>query len=168
MTFRTLVEADLRRATRLIVKVQDEIDPQFRIATPQGDYWIAVTLPPDDAGRAAILNQVGLFMAWKRALAFTLATELYEPDAAYCASIAPRERYSCIARIRRGPKPWTEDNFGPTEWLPGAAIDPAVVSLLPAGPRPMTPKDISGLQTWFGVSGRFPAVHIESREVRGI
>ena len=40
---RELVEADLRRALRIIIKIQDEIDPQFRIATPEGDYWIAVT-----------------------------------------------------------------------------------------------------------------------------
>jgi hypothetical protein len=46
-TFKELVEADLRRAARLVIKVQDEIDPQFRIATPEGDYWIAVTLPQD-------------------------------------------------------------------------------------------------------------------------
>ena len=37
-TFKELVEADLRRAARLIIKVQDEVDPQFRIATPEGDY----------------------------------------------------------------------------------------------------------------------------------
>ena len=46
-TFKDLVEADLRRAVRLITKLQDEIDPQFRIATPEGDYWIALQLPPD-------------------------------------------------------------------------------------------------------------------------
>ncbi len=46
--FRELVEADLRRPARLIIKIQDEIDPQFRIATPEVDYWIAVTLPSGD------------------------------------------------------------------------------------------------------------------------
>jgi hypothetical protein len=35
---RAFVEADLRRAARLIIKVQDEIDPQFRFSTPEGDY----------------------------------------------------------------------------------------------------------------------------------
>lgn len=35
---RALVEADLRRAARLAIKIQDEIDPQFRVATPGGDY----------------------------------------------------------------------------------------------------------------------------------
>ena len=31
--FREMVEADLRRAARLVIKVHDEIEPQFRIAT---------------------------------------------------------------------------------------------------------------------------------------
>ena len=44
-SFRDLIEADLRRAARLIVKVQDELDPQLRVATPTGDWAIAVTLP---------------------------------------------------------------------------------------------------------------------------
>ena len=44
-TFRQYVEADLRRVARLIIKVQDEIDPQFRFSTPEGDYHLAVTLP---------------------------------------------------------------------------------------------------------------------------
>ena len=44
---RELVEADLRRAARLIIKIQVEIDPQVRIATPEGDYSIGVTLPPN-------------------------------------------------------------------------------------------------------------------------
>jgi hypothetical protein len=33
-TFRDFIEADLRRAARLIIKVQEELDPQIRIATP--------------------------------------------------------------------------------------------------------------------------------------
>jgi hypothetical protein len=73
-TFRELVEADLRRAARLIVKVQDELDPQLRIATPEGDYWIAVTLPADDYGRRTILRALETFMVWKQAQAFTLAS----------------------------------------------------------------------------------------------
>ncbi len=149
-------------------KIQDEIDPQFRIATPEGDHWIAVTLPPGDAKRAEIFDRLGLFMAWKRALAFRLATELYEPDAVCCIGIAPGERHICLARIQRDPKPWTQTNFTRVEWLPPTSIDPVVASLLPRGPRPMTPREIGGLQGWFGVSGRFPAVHIETREVRGV
>ncbi|MGA7329872.1 MAG: hypothetical protein WBX25_36665 [Rhodomicrobium sp.] len=38
-----------RGATR--DRVQDEIDPQIRIATPDGDYWIAVNFPSGPASR---------------------------------------------------------------------------------------------------------------------
>jgi len=61
-TFKELVEADLRRAARLIIKVQDEIDPQFRIATPEGDYSVAVTLPRETRERMMMLRRVTAFM----------------------------------------------------------------------------------------------------------
>ena len=54
--FREMTEADLRRAARLVIKVQDEIDPQIRIGTPEGDFHIAITLPPDDYGRRNVLR----------------------------------------------------------------------------------------------------------------
>ena len=91
--FHDLVEADLRRAARLIIKIQDEIDPQWRIATPSGDWWIATTLPKnDDRGRAVILRVLATFMVWKQALGFTLASELVEPDCVYCCGIGGAER----------------------------------------------------------------------------
>ncbi|MFY9640077.1 MAG: hypothetical protein WAK07_04090, partial [Rhodomicrobium sp.] len=130
---RELVEADLRRAARLIIKIQDEIDPQVRIATPEGDYWIGVTLPPDPYGRKVILRNLSLFMAWKQALGFTLASELYNPDSVYCVGIMLKERHACLARITREPKPWTANNFGLVEWLPESSIDPVLLDLLPRG-----------------------------------
>lgn len=83
---REIVEADLRRAARLVIKVQDEIDPQIRIATPEGDYWIAVTLPADSYGRKVVLRNLSLFMAWKQALGFTLASDRYMNPTAFIAS----------------------------------------------------------------------------------
>ena len=62
-SLKELVIADLERAQRLIRKVNDEIDPQFRIATPEGDYWIAMTLPSDAYQRRNILSNLSLFMA---------------------------------------------------------------------------------------------------------
>ena len=59
--FREMVEADLRRAARLVIKVHDEIEPQFRIATPTGDWWLAVTLPPDEYGSPRDLSAT-----WRR------------------------------------------------------------------------------------------------------
>ncbi len=163
--FRELIEADLRRAARLVIKVQDEIDPQIRIATPEGDYWIAVTLPSDPYGRKVILRNLSLFMAWKQALGFTLASELYEPDSVYCVGLFPKERFACLARIRREPKPWTAKNFGSVEWLPEASIDPTLLDLLPGGAREITSRDLATLEKWFGAKGEFPAVKIETGEL---
>jgi hypothetical protein len=162
--FREVVEADLRRAARLIVKIQDEIDPQFRIATPEGDYWLAVTFPRDLQGRKEVFDKLALFMASRQAIAFTLASELIRPDSVYCAGVGLKERYGCIARIRRKPRPWTAENFGAVEWLPESSIDPVITGLLPKGAREISAKDIATLEQWFGVKGKFPAVKMETGE----
>ena len=96
---------------------------------------IALTLPPDDYGRSTILRALSLFMAYKQALAFTLASELIKPDAVYCVGISPKERFAYLARIVREPKPWTAKSFGEVEWLPKASIDPMLLDLLPGGAR---------------------------------
>ncbi len=167
-SFREIVEADLRRGARLIIAVQDEIDPQVRIATPEGDYSIAVTLPGDDYGRGVVLRVLSTFLVWKQALAFVWTSELVEPDCVYAVGISKGERHACLSRIRRSPKPWTAGNFGPVEWLPASSIDPAMVAMFPAGPRALTPKDVAACESWFGANGRYPAVHVPTGEIRGL
>lgn len=144
--FRELVEADLRRAARLIIKVQDELDPQFRVASPEGDYWLAINFPSDVEGRKDLLDKIALFMAWKQSLAFTLATELIQPDAIYCLGVGVKERYGCISRIKREPRPWTSANFGEVEWLSESSIEPVFVELLPKGVREITANDMMTLE----------------------
>ncbi|MGO9987007.1 MAG: hypothetical protein ACLPIX_22715 [Rhodomicrobium sp.] len=163
--FREVVEADLRRAARLVIKIQDEIDPQLRVATPEGDFHLAVTLPADPYGRKVILRNLALFMAWKQALGFTLASELYEPDSVYCVGLMGKERHACLARITREPKPWTAKNFGAVEWLPDSSIDPMLADLLPRGAREMTSRDLATLEKWFGAKGKFPVVKIATGEL---
>jgi hypothetical protein len=165
---REFVEADLRRAARLIIKVQDEIDPQFRFSTPQGDYHLAVTLPPDDYERRSMLRRVSAFMAWKQALGFTLASELIEPDAVYCLGVTVKEVCACFSRIRREPRPWKKENFGPIEWMDRTQIGEEMIDLLPRAPRAMTPKETAMLERWFGPSGHYPAVHLPTGQLRGI
>lgn len=163
-TFRDLVEADLRRAARLIIKAQDEIDWQFRIATPEGDYHLCLTMPAADEERNAILGHVAVFMMWKRALAYVLAVETAKPDAVYAVGVSTNEQHNCLSHITRTPRPWTAANFSEVEWLDPKSISPVLMRLLPRVPRPMKPKHIHELQAWFGVDGKFPAVHIDSRE----
>jgi hypothetical protein len=167
-TLKEFVEADLRRAARLIVKVQDEIDPQFRLATPEGDYHLAVTLPKDDHERGAMLRRVTTFMAWKQAASFVLASELSVPDSVYALGCSHCEVYACLAPIRREPRPWTAASFGAIEWLPRASIGNEMIALLPKGARTIDSTELAMLETWFGKHGRFPAVHVPTGEVRGL
>src|SRR5262245_26621557 len=82
--FREIVLADLLRAQRIIQRIDDEIDPQFRIASPEGDWWIAVTLDPDLAERRRLTRLISKFMAWKLSASFTMASELITPNAVIC------------------------------------------------------------------------------------
>jgi hypothetical protein len=158
---RELIEADLRCAARLLIKIQDEIDPQVRIATPEGDFWIAVT----DYGRRNVFRALSLFMAWKQALGFTFASEIYQPDAVYCLGITYKERATCLARICREPRPWSAKNFRGVEWLPSTSIDPVLIDLLHRGAREITSKDQQILDKWFGGRGKFPALQVATGEL---
>ena len=172
-TFMELVEADMRRAARLIIKVQDEVDPQFRIATPEGDYAIAVTLSREPRGRTMMLRRVSAYMAWKKALGFILASELRVPDCVYALGVMRDEVVGCMARIVRTPKPWTAANFGAVEWIDRSLIGQEMIDLLPrsalgdAG-RAMSQTELTMLEKWFGRDGIYPAVHIETGEIRGV
>lgn len=163
---RAIVAADLMRAARLLVKVQDEIDPQFRIATPEGDFYIAMTLEAEVAARELQLGVLKLYMMWKQAVGFTLASELAQPDALACFGVTLRDAVGCMARIRREPKPWSLANIGEPSWLPREAMDRAIVDLLPRGAAEISSRQRQLLENWFGPRGRFPAVHIESGELR--
>ena len=166
-TFRDLIEADLRRAARLIIKHQSEIDWQFRIAAPDGDLHLAITMPCGRE-RDVMLKRVAAFITWKQAQAFILAVESGLPSAVYAVGISRNERANCFVHFNHAPKPWTARNFDRVKWLPEKRIEKIFLDLLPTSPQPMTPAEISGLQEWFGREGRFPAVHIESREIRGV
>jgi hypothetical protein len=172
-TFRELVEADLRRAARLIIKVQDEVDPQFRIATPEGDYAIAVTLSRDPRERLMMLRRVSAFMAWKKALGFILASELQVPDCVYALGVMRQDVVACLARVTRTPKPWTAANFGEVEWMDRSLIGQEMIDLLPRSALgdaacAMSKTEIAMLERWFGRDGIYPAAHIETGEVRGV
>ena len=167
-TFRQFVEADLRRAARLIIGVQDELDPQVRMAAADGDYLVTVTLPPGTTERQRLFRRLSNFMAWKQSPSFTLACELSEPDSVYALGVSHKEVHACASLIQREPRPWTKHNFGSVEWLPRDAIGQEMIDLLPRGTRSFTSRDLEELEAWFGVAGKFPAVHIASGEVKGL
>ena len=167
-TFADIVAADLRRAARLIIKHQDELDPQFRIATPEGDYALAITFPVGASARADLFGHLATFCAWKRAIAVTMAFELSEPDALVCIGLTQATRLACITPITRHPHPWCAANFGMIDWIDNPAIEPSMAALLPHDPQPLTPKAVAAAETLFGSTGTFPAVHVPTGTVRGL
>ena len=153
--FREIVLADLLRAQRLLLKIQDEIDPQFRIASPEGDLWIGMTLDDDVGERKKQMQLVSRFMRWKLSPAFTLASEIVSPDAVYCIGVSHHECHAAMSRIRRNPLA-----FGEIEWLTRSQIGDEYISLLPRGKAALNAREIAELEEWFGPEGKFPAVKI--------
>ena len=156
-TFKEIVLADLLRAQRLKLRIDDEIDPQFRIASPEGDWWIGMTLDRDLAKREKQMRLVSRFMRWKLSPAFTLASEIISPDAVYCIGVSHRECHAALSRIMRNPL-----RFGEIEWLTRGQIDDAYVSLLPRGKATLDANQVAELDEWFGPKGYFPAVEMGS------
>jgi hypothetical protein len=154
-TFRELILADLLRAQRLILRIQDQIDPQFRIASPEGDWWIAMTLSSDIEERHEQMQMVSRFMRWKLAPAFTVASELQVPDAVYCFGATHREWHAVVARIVRDPI-----KFAAEEWLTREQVGDEYMRLLPKGSSTLDARELAELNEWFGPAGKFPAVKI--------
>src|SRR5262249_371250 len=102
-TFREIVHADLLRAQRLKLRIQDEIDPQFRIASPEGDWWIGMTLDQNLAKREHQMQLVSRFMRWKLSPGFTLGGEIISPAAVYCLGVSHQECYGALSRIMHNP-----------------------------------------------------------------
>ena len=129
-SFRELVEADLRRAARLIIKVQGTIDWQFRIATRDGDLHLAVTMP-GGLERDVMLARIGTLMRWKQAQAIIMSVESGLPNGVYAAGLRHSERCNCFAHFRHEPRPWSARNFDRVKWLPEKHIEPVIAALLP-------------------------------------
>jgi hypothetical protein len=157
--FRDIVLADFLRAQRLILRVEDQIDPQFRIASAEGDWWIGMTLSDDLAERTRQMALVSRYMAWKLSPAFTLASELKVPDAVYCVGVSQQECCALMALIERD-RIGKPVDFGPEQWLTREQIGDEVPSLLPRGRVTFDHRGIAQLQEWFGAAGKYPAMRI--------
>ena len=152
--FREFVIADLARAHRLAQTIApDPIDPQFRIATPAGDWWIAIALDNDPSERQLQFRDLQDWFTWKGAVAFTLASELHEPPALMCAGVS-------AADVMIGLIPVGLSEFDPNavKWFGRDQADPAVLDLLPGPEASVTPERVQELQRTFGPDGRWPAI----------
>jgi len=161
-TLKDLLLADLQRAQTLITKVHpDPIDPQFRIATPDGDYWIALTLTENPKERMKRLALVSDFMAYKLSIGFTLASKMHKPDSVLAVGLLHTEFDALISLIDRTPKIGTSPAFGTTKRVRREAIDPVILGLRPRGSRVITSSREKELQQWFGPQGKSPALLLE-------
>ncbi len=162
-TLKDLVQADLERAQRLVRKVHpDPIDPQFRIASPEGDWWIGITLTENAKERARRLALVSDFMAWKLSPGFILASELHEPDAVLSLGLQHNDYWALISLIERKPL-----GFSAPKLVKRENMDPVMLGLVPRGSRTITKVRAKELAEWFGASGKFPAVKIATGEIGG-
>ena len=153
--FRELVLADLLRAQRLIECIDDEIDPQFRISSPEGDWRIAMTLAEDLHKRQRQMHLISRFMQWKLSPAFTLATELKEPDTVCCVGVSHRECHGVLSHISRKPLQFSRES-----WLTRDQIGDDVPAMLPGGAAVIDASTLAELDAWFGACGKFPAMKI--------
>lgn len=160
-TLDELVLADLECAQRLVRKIHpDPIDPQFRIATPDGDYWIAITLTENAKERARRMALVSDFMAFKLSPGFGLATELHEPDSVLSVAVMGENYAALISLIERNPMGLTGVRFSSPKRVQPENMDPEIFKLVPRGARTLTTARLKELQEWFGLEGKFPAVKL--------
>jgi hypothetical protein len=164
MTLKELVLADLQRAQRLITRTHpDPIDPQFRIASPEGDMWIGLTLPDDQGERARRMALIADFMALKLSPGFILASEIHTPDAVLSVGVMAHGYAAAMSLIDRNPAAGPTPAFSEPIWIERERMDPQLFDLLPSGARSLSAARIRELDEWFGPQGRFPAIRIEPR-----
>lgn len=157
---RQFVLADLQRGMRLMVKVQDDIDPQVRIATPEGDIAVAVTFPEDRVAREDAFCALQRFCTWKQALAYTMTFNLAHPKALMTVGVSGKGAVGCILRFDGEPGTYCERRFETPVWVTADGIDDVFLTLLPARTAVLSDKDLKELEHWFGADGLFPAIHI--------
>ena len=154
-TLKDLVLSDLERAQKM-VRALGSIDAQFRIASPEGDYSIAIPLSDHRTRRIELIRK---FMAWKMGPAFTMAGELVNPDGVFCFGVMYREAVCAISAIE-GRKPL---RFSAVVWPDPGALGKELLTLLPHGVLTLTADDVAELNAYFGPNGQFPAVALRQQ-----
>ncbi|MGA7327057.1 MAG: hypothetical protein WBX25_21865 [Rhodomicrobium sp.] len=157
LNLKGIVLAGLMQAQKLIQVIDDPagIDPQFHIMTPEGDFWISMTLAEGTYERMLQLQAISKFMAWKTALVFTMAAELTNPSSVYCFGATHNEQIAAISIIEREPI-----RFSDPEWLGVDQIGEEILGLLPQGEVILSEMDLAQLDAYFGLRGEFPAVRL--------
>ena len=98
--------------SQCIVRAGIEVVPRFNVFAPDGVHVAFVQLPQDAEGRLKRLEVMQSFMIWKAASAFTLASELVEPDALMVVAVTGEGAAAAIQPIDREPL-----GFRPLSWF---------------------------------------------------
>jgi hypothetical protein len=140
--------------------VNADIDPQFHIMTPQGSYWLAITLPPSMEERQNIFSLIGDYMAMMSATAFINTAQTKTPDAMATVGVKHNsalkggiEVFGLYTMINHAPLTFTTP-----EILPPDCISDEITSILPIGTKNLTKKRIKEVDFWFGKNGHYRAV----------
>lgn len=148
-----------------MLRVQDDIDPQFRFATPEGDVAVAVTFPPDMEERRELMDLLRVLSAWKQVLAYTMTFNIAEPNALLTVGVSKAGAIGCMLRVGGSAGKLSEASFGEPGWVMREDIDDEFLSLLPKGKTELSTNDVAELEAWFGAGGRFPAVHLQTGKI---
>jgi hypothetical protein len=152
---------DLHKVQRLIRQVHDGIDPQFHIATPEGDFWIGMTLVEDVVERRHRFSLVSDYMAWKGSCRFVVAAEIMVPDAVAVIGVSKTGVVGALSVIERSPLRFDEPvRFREPQWMERSAIGEDVPGLLPPATRMLGRERIAELEEWFGPNGKSPAIRV--------
>lgn len=159
------LEADLTRAVALHVTQKGvtqkgALKAQFRIISHEADYRLAVRLPQIDTDRSALFARLRTYMAWKQATAFTMVTELREPDCVAAFGVSYNAIYCCCVPLDIA-RPFAAETYGEVVWLPGErAIGDDILNLLPRSAKAISQEEISQMERAFGRTGDLPTVRI--------
>jgi hypothetical protein len=158
-----LVLCDLARAQRMMLRAQDDIKPQYRIATPEGDYYAAPSLAGGVAERLCQINALQWLMSWKRAFGYVMAAGLRAPDAIFAIGVTPVQVVGAIAGIvRRNGAPV---GFEEPCWLTRSQIGDEMTDLLPREPQTLTPEMFRAIELHYGATGKFPVMRISDGQI---
>jgi hypothetical protein len=150
---------DLRKAIdeelavcRDMVRDGTEVAPRFTVFAPGGPYFLMVELPDDKEGRRKHFDVVKLFMIWKAASGFTLATEISDPDAISVIAVTRSDVIGAVQRITRSPL-----TFSKPQWLNRGEFAEEIVSLLPPKVLSVTMLDMAAMREAFE-EGSMPGI----------
>lgn len=157
-----IVQLDLERAKGLIKQIYPSpIDPQFRLLTETGEFWLGITLSEDMGKRTEQIFMILQLMSAKKTLAYTMCAETNKPDGitSFGQSMfgGIKNLYGLQETINRTPLSFTNRKTLNDDQLE------AYGSMLPLFSNTavvVTDELEKELNKWFGNNGNFPLVPI--------